>query len=100
MTIPILGSSAGIAGQAVCVLCGGNISDPDHKHIYADVKLLHFYDKLCEDLILNGCMIIDPESGAIFWGHPRLKEGYVWAPTPIEVALKKKEVPSQLQTEE
>ena len=92
MTIPILGSSTGNSGRTVCVVCGGDISDPEHKHIYADVKLLNFYDDLCRDLILNGCMIIDPENGTIFWGHPRLKEGYVWAPTPTEVAYRKKEV--------
>ena len=89
MTIPILGSSIGSGGRTVCVVCGGNVSDPDHKHIYTDVKLLNFYDELCKNLLLNGCMVIDPENGTIFWGHPPLKEGYVWAPTPIEVALKK-----------
>jgi hypothetical protein len=90
MTIPILGSSTGSGGRTVCVVCGGDIGDPNHKHIYTDVKLLAFYDDLCKDLILNGCMIIT-EEGQIFWGHPRLKAGYVWAPTPEEVAFRKKE---------
>ena len=78
MTIPILGQ----ANSVKCVVCGGFLT-ANHQHIYVDADTVAFYDNTLENMLLNRCIIVNPENGDIFWGHPRLKEGYVWAPVKI-----------------
>ena len=80
MTLPILGTN-----KIKCLVCNGDISDPDHKHIYVDTKLLAFFDNMCKNLIQNGCLEI--EGNTVYQGHPLLTAGYVWAPVPYDVAF-------------
>jgi hypothetical protein len=78
MTIPILGQ----ASSTKCVVCGGFLT-PDHRHVYIDVDTLAFYDRVIEAMLTNRCLLVDPENGDIYYGHPKLKETHVWAPVKV-----------------
>jgi hypothetical protein len=78
MVVPILGGSPTI--PTPCVLCGGNLANPKHAHVYVDVDMLRFYELLSKAMLQNGCVQVDTDTGDIYWSHPRLKEGYAWTP--------------------
>lgn len=78
MSIPILGT----ASTTRCVVCGGFLT-PQHEHVYIDKDMLSFYDKMIEGMLTNGCLLINPETGDIFYGHPLLKETHAWGAVKV-----------------